>query len=115
MVVAMQVPSAVATRSVGENDSPFPMLSTGASVSSCLPEGPWEAVQCNPPVYSIAILTMPHPTTLPCCFVNHRTCFSLLCIDRIFAEPLVCVHGFTEQKISAPPSQSDQKKLQRER
>ena len=32
IVVVMQVPSAVATRSVGENDSPFPPLSRGASV-----------------------------------------------------------------------------------
>ena len=29
----MQVPSAVATRSVGEKDSPLPLLSVGASVA----------------------------------------------------------------------------------
>jgi len=37
-VVAMQVPSAVATKSVGEKNSPFPPLSTGASVLRTLPE-----------------------------------------------------------------------------
>ena len=40
MIVAKQVANAVATRSVGEKDSPFPSLSTGASVSSFAPEGP---------------------------------------------------------------------------
>ena len=40
MIVAIQVANAVATRSVGEKDSPFPSLSTGASVSSLAPEGP---------------------------------------------------------------------------
>ena len=40
MIVAIQVAKAVATRSVGEKDSPFPSLSTGASVASLLPEGP---------------------------------------------------------------------------
>ena len=45
MIVAMQVANAVATRSVGEKDSPLPSLSTGASVESVAPEGPWEAEQ----------------------------------------------------------------------
>ena len=40
MIVAIQVANAVATRSVGEKDSPFPSLSNGASVASLLPEGP---------------------------------------------------------------------------
>ena len=40
IIVAMQVAKAVATRSVGEKDWPFPSLSTGASVSSLAPEGP---------------------------------------------------------------------------
>jgi len=40
IIVAIQVAKAVATRSVGEKDSPFPSLSTGASVSSLAPEGP---------------------------------------------------------------------------
>ena len=43
MTVAMHTPSPVATRSVGENDSPRPLLSTGASVSSVVPEGMWRA------------------------------------------------------------------------
>ena len=40
IIVPIQVANAVATRSVGEKDSPFPSLSTGASVSSLAPEGP---------------------------------------------------------------------------
>ena len=40
IMVAMHAAKAVATRSVGEKDSPFPSLSTGASVSSLAPEGP---------------------------------------------------------------------------
>ena len=39
-IVWMHAASAVATRSVGENDSPLPWLSTGASVMSSTPEGP---------------------------------------------------------------------------
>jgi len=58
MVVLMQVPSAVATRSVGENASPLPLLSIGASVASFACEGPWVASQCKLPVYSISTLTM---------------------------------------------------------
>ena len=45
MVVSMQVPSAVATRSVGLNDSPLPMLSTGASVRRVVPDGACFALQ----------------------------------------------------------------------
>ncbi len=40
MIVAIQVAKAVASKSVGEKDSPFPSLSTGASVPSLAPEGP---------------------------------------------------------------------------
>ena len=40
MMVAIQAARAVATRSVGEKDSPLPSLSTGASVASLVPEGP---------------------------------------------------------------------------
>lgn len=39
MIVAIQFANAVATRSVGENVSPLPLLSTGASVESVLPDG----------------------------------------------------------------------------
>jgi hypothetical protein len=49
MVVNMQVPSAVATRSVGENASPRPLLSTGASVVSVIADGPCFALQRNCP------------------------------------------------------------------
>ena len=45
IVVVMQVPSAVATRSVGEKLSPFPRLSVGASVEICECDGPWVASQ----------------------------------------------------------------------
>ena len=57
IIVAIQVARAVATRSVGEKDSPFPSLSTGASVSSLASEGPWTAEQCNCPSYLTEILT----------------------------------------------------------
>ena len=49
ITVAMHAPSAVATRSVGENDSPRPLLSTGASVVRVLPDGPCVATQCRSP------------------------------------------------------------------
>ena len=49
MIVAIQVANAVVTRSVGEKDSPFPSLSTGASVDSLAPDGPWVAEQCSWP------------------------------------------------------------------
>src|SRR5438034_9116883 len=58
MIVLMHVPSAVATRSVGENDSPLPLLSVGASVASFDLEGPCVASQCKSPVYLISTLTM---------------------------------------------------------
>src|ERR1700690_413394 len=55
----MQVANPVATRSVGENAAPRPLLSLGASVDSPSPEGPWTAEQCRSPWYSPVILTMP--------------------------------------------------------
>src|SRR5206468_4718849 len=58
MVVLMHVASAVATRSVGENASPFPLLSVGASVAILDCEGPCVASQCKSPVYSIETLTI---------------------------------------------------------
>src|SRR6516225_8647574 len=58
IVVLMQVPSAVATRSVGENASPFPLLSVGASVASFDFDGPCVASQCKLPVYSTSTLTI---------------------------------------------------------
>ena len=45
MMVSTQADSAVATRSVGEKDSPLPWLSVGASVISVVPLGPWVALQ----------------------------------------------------------------------
>lgn len=50
MVVRMQVARATVTRSVGEKRSPFPWLSTGASVSIVLPERVWVALVRSPPV-----------------------------------------------------------------
>ena len=58
MIVIMQAPRAVATRSVGEKLSPRPWLSTGASVTSVVPEGPWVARQRSPPSYVVVIFTM---------------------------------------------------------
>jgi len=48
-MVAMHVPSAVATRSVGEKDSPLPWLSRGASVCRVVPEGVCVARQRSSP------------------------------------------------------------------
>src|SRR6266480_143237 len=58
MVVLMQVASAVATRSVGENASPLPLLSIGASVEIWDCDGPCVASQCKLPVYLTSTLTM---------------------------------------------------------
>src|SRR6266566_4553786 len=58
MVVLMQVARAVATRSVGENASPLPLLSVGASVAIFDFDGPCVASQCRSPVYLIEILTI---------------------------------------------------------
>src|SRR5437763_4202881 len=60
MVVLIHLPSAVATRSVGENASPFPSLSVGASVASLEFDGPCLAKQCRSPSYRIEILTIDH-------------------------------------------------------
>ena len=57
-IVRMQVPTAVAARSEGENASPFPWLSTGASVSKTLPDGPWVARVRRSPRYSQEIFTL---------------------------------------------------------
>src|SRR5437879_8058245 len=58
MIVLMHAPSAVATRSVGENASPLPLLSVGASVAIFDCDGPWVASQCKSPPYLISTLTM---------------------------------------------------------
>ena len=57
MIVAMQVPKAVATRSVGEKEAPLPPLSTGASVIKVFLDGPWIAVHRSPPSYVMLIST----------------------------------------------------------
>src|SRR5207245_2998016 len=66
MVVLIQVPSAVATRSVGENASPLPLLSVGASVATFACEGPWVASQWRSPVYLIEMLTISKYLPLIC-------------------------------------------------
>jgi hypothetical protein len=58
MIVSMQVPRDVAARSVGENDSPRPSLSTGASVVITVPDGSCRASQRKSPKYEIEISTM---------------------------------------------------------
>src|SRR5262249_39985171 len=50
MVVLMHVARAVARRSVGENASPLPLLSVGASVEIFDCDGPCVASQCKSPV-----------------------------------------------------------------
>ena len=60
MTVKTHVPSAVATRSVGEKLSPKPSWSVGASVSNTPPEGPCRAVQCKSPLYSQWIAVISH-------------------------------------------------------
>ena len=49
IIVIIQFSIEVANKSVGENDSPFPLLSTGASVTRVSPDGPWVAVHRSPP------------------------------------------------------------------
>src|SRR5215831_15728185 len=68
IVVLMQVASAVATRSVGENASPLPLLSLGASVEIFDCDGPCVASQCRSPVYLTLTLTIPN------CAMHHATC-----------------------------------------
>src|SRR5438046_9941689 len=58
IVVLIHVPRAVATRSVGENASPLPLLSVGASVAIFDFDGPCTASQCKLPVYLIDTLTI---------------------------------------------------------
>src|SRR5689334_16855495 len=58
MVVLMHVARAVATKSVGEKASPFPLLSLGASVEIVACEGPCVASQCKSPVYLTETWTM---------------------------------------------------------
>src|SRR6266853_4520246 len=60
IVVLMQVARAVATRSVGENASPLPLLSVGASVAIFAFDGPCAASQCKSPVYLTEMLTIPN-------------------------------------------------------
>jgi hypothetical protein len=50
MVVKMQLANAEPTRSVGEKNSPRPILSLGASVCIFEPEGSCVKVQRKPPV-----------------------------------------------------------------
>src|SRR6266487_3338963 len=60
IVVLIHVPRAVATRSVGENASPLPLLSVGASVAILALDGPCTASQCKSPVYLTEMLTIPN-------------------------------------------------------
>lgn len=59
----MQAAIAEHIKSVGENDSPLPRLSTGASVDTVAPEEPCSIEQCNPPSYLIVHLTIGQHTT----------------------------------------------------
>ena len=53
ITVSIQLPNAVATRSVGEKASPKPLLSRGASVAMVVPDRLCTAVVCSDPVYVI--------------------------------------------------------------
>ncbi len=59
----MQAAIAEHIKSVGENDSPLPLLSNGASVDTDAPEGPCSNEQCSPPSYLIVHLTIGQHTT----------------------------------------------------
>ena len=54
----MQAAVAEHIRSVGENDSPLPWLSTGASVHTRAPEGPCSNSQCSSPWYTMLHFTI---------------------------------------------------------
>src|SRR5437867_1726212 len=75
----MHVPSAVATKSVGEKASPLPLLSVGASVPIFDRDGPWVASQCKLPVYSISTLTMPNYGSGKS-FRNQRSLLNFSCV-----------------------------------
>ena len=61
-IVMMHVSIDVASKSVGENDSPFPLLSTGASVIRVFPDGPCVAEHRRFPSYFASILTIHSPS-----------------------------------------------------
>lgn len=51
IIVTMQMPSEVAARSVGENASPLPLLSTGASVINDCPDFKCVTSSLRSPMY----------------------------------------------------------------
>ena len=61
-IVIMQVSIEVASKSVGENDSPLPLLSTGASVIKLISRG--HMCRCAPQISIIiaSILTIHSPS-----------------------------------------------------
>jgi hypothetical protein len=56
IIVTIQLPKAAQTKSVGEKDSPFPLLSKGASVNSAFPERTWVAWVLKFPKYELFIV-----------------------------------------------------------
>jgi hypothetical protein len=59
IVVIRQSPSEVAVRSVGENLSPLPLLSVGASVSIEVPLCKWVVVHLSAPLYvMVAVISL---------------------------------------------------------
>src|SRR5215469_9366549 len=85
MVVLMHVARAVATRSVGENASPFPLLSLGASVEIFDCDGPWVASQCRPPLYFTETSTMQnYPTARTFCHIRSNRSYGR-CGPHVFA------------------------------
>src|SRR5881275_2966168 len=71
IVVVMQVARAVATRSVGENASPLPLLSVGASVEILDLDGPCVALQRKSPLYVTSTLTISN------CATHYASCHVL--------------------------------------
>src|SRR5207244_13475902 len=112
MVVLMQVPSAVATRSVGENASPLPLLSVGASVESIDSDGPCVASQCRSPVYLIEILTMNlAKISTDCHRFRNRKCMFICGHQWQSAFPEFCPHPLRPDHGARSKQRSMKKKV----
>src|SRR5438045_8560760 len=100
MVVLMQVARAVATRSVGENASPLPLLSVGASVAIFASDGPCTASQCKSPVYLTEMLTIPnYAARFYVCHVERSRDISYRCLvnNENSSTPLGMTKGVIEE------------------
>src|SRR5213082_3353266 len=104
MVVVMHVASAVATRSVGENASPLPLLSVGASVEIFDCDGPCVASQCKSPAYLTETLTISFFTDSELgnlCFIcvhPWRPVFPEFSLRTLQPNPAVCSKHLKNEK-----------------